>query len=53
MDSTKVNLSKDTDLDSISMDKALKMLSKKAEEDAKKKEAAKKNKKPKKTKKVA
>ena len=53
MDSTKVNLSKDTDLDSISMDKALKMLSKKAEEDDKKKEAAKKNKKPKKTKKVA
>jgi DNA topoisomerase-1 len=53
MDSTKVNLSKDTDLDSISIDKALKMLSKKAEEDDKKKEAAKKNKKPKKTKKVA
>ena len=41
MDSTKVNLSKDTDLDSISIDKALKMLSKKAKEDIKKKEAEK------------
>lgn len=53
MDSTKVNLSKDTDLDSISMDKALKMLSKKAEEDIKKKEVEKKAKKTKKTKRVA
>ena len=53
MDSTKVNLSKDTDLDSISIDKALKMLTKKAEEDIKKKEAEKKAKKSKKTKKVA
>ncbi len=53
MNATKVNLSKDTDLDSISIDKALKMLSKKALEDSKKKEAEKKTKKPKKTKKVA
>ena len=53
MNSTKVNLSKDTDLDSISIDKALKMLTKKAEEDIKKKEAEKKAKKSKKTKKVA
>ena len=53
MNSTKVNLSKDTDLDSISLDKALKMLSKKAGEDIKKKEAEKKAKKSKKTKKVA
>ncbi len=53
MNSTKVNLSKDTDLDSISIDKALKMLSKKAKEDIKKKEAEKKAKKSKKTKKVA
>ncbi|MDB3981746.1 type I DNA topoisomerase [Methylophilaceae bacterium] len=53
MNSTKVNLSKDTDLDSISIDKALKMLTKKAEEDIKKKEAEKKAKKLKKTKKVA
>ena len=53
MNSTKVNLSKDTDLDSISIDKALKMLTKKAEEDLKKKEAEKKAKKSKKTKKVA
>jgi DNA topoisomerase-1 len=53
MNSTKVNLSKDTDLDSISMDKALKMLTKKAQEDIKKKEAEKKAKKSKKTKKVA
>jgi topoisomerase IA-like protein len=53
MNSTKVNLSKDTDIDSISMDKALKMLTKKAQEDIKKKEAEKKAKKSKKTKKVA
>ena len=37
MDDIKVNLSKDTDLDSISLEKALKMLSKKAEAEAKKK----------------
>jgi len=42
MDSTKVNLSKDTDLDSISLEKALKLLTKKAEEEAKKKPAKKK-----------
>ena len=53
MNSTKVNLTKDTDLDSISIDKALKMLTKKAEEDIKKKEAEKKAKKSKKAKKVA
>ena len=49
---TKVNISKDTDLDKISMDKALKMLSKKSEEEAKKKEALKKPKKAKKAKKA-
>ena len=47
MNSTKVNISKDTDLDGISIEQALKMLKKKAEEEAKKKEAAKKAKKPK------
>ena len=49
---TKVNISKDTDLDNISLDKALKMLSKKFEEEAKKKEALKKVKKVKKVKKA-
>ena len=56
MNTIKVNISKDTDLDSISIEKALKMLQKKAAEELKKKDFEKKAKRAKKkgkTKKVA
>ncbi len=53
MNTIKVNISKDTDLDSISLEKALKMIHKKAAEELKKKEAEKKAKKAKKAKKVS
>ena len=53
MNTIKVNISKDTDLDSISLEKALKMIHKKAAEEFKKKEAEKKAKKAKKAKKVS
>ena len=52
MNTIKVNISKGTDLDSISIEKALKMLQKKAAEELKKKDFEKKAKKAKKTKKV-